>query len=161
MIPALRLHLPLSYGTNRREGFVDLVVKLLPVGDDEEGVIPLELPQNLLGEKDHRKRLPAPLSMPIDSKLPLVFLTMLQSIEGVVDPEVLMVLGHQLDQPHLLLREKGKVFHDVQEAVFLAGAPDHRLQGDPALLALAVYLLPFCEMLPGSSHAAHLALRTV
>ena len=56
------------------EVLVDLVVQLVPVGDDDEGPVAGDLPQDLLREEDHREALAAALRVPEDAEPPLVLL---------------------------------------------------------------------------------------
>ena len=143
------------------EILVDLVVELLPVGDDDEGPVAGNLTQHLLGEEDHRDALAAPLRVPEDAQLALVVPCLLQRLDGVVDAEELVVLGQNLDQPTLRLHEEGEILDQIEQPFRLAGATDHRLQRDDALLPLAVDLLPVVEVLPGGGDAADLALAAV
>ena len=55
--------------------------------------MPVQLAQHLLREENHRKRLAAALRVPEDAQLALVFSDILHGFEGVVDAQVLVVLG--------------------------------------------------------------------
>ena len=81
------------------------------------------------------------MGVPKDAESAAVGPAVPQGFEGVVDAQVLVVLGDQLDEP-LLLGEEGEVLDDVEEPPLLASAPDYRLQGNPALFAFATNLLP-------------------
>ena len=50
--------------------------------------------------------------------------------EGVVDAEVLVVAGEQLDEPAGPVLERDEVLDQVEQALLRAHAPDHRLQRD-------------------------------
>ena len=81
--------------------------------------------------------------------------------EGVVDAEVLMVPGQQLDEPAGQLLEGDEVLDDVEQPLLGAHAPDDRLQRDRPLLALGVDLLPLREELPTRGDGPDLRLRAV
>ena len=51
-----------------REVIVDLVVEFVPVGDDDERPVAGNLPQDLLGEEDHRVALATALRVPEDTE---------------------------------------------------------------------------------------------
>jgi hypothetical protein len=82
-------------------------------------------------------------------------------LEGVVDAQVLVVLGDQLDQPARDFLKQGEVLDEVQQRAGSQGRAGHRLQRDDALLALAVDLLPLVEVLPAGGHAAQAGLAAV
>ncbi len=70
MDAALRLTIldELRERPDRGEGPGDLLVQLLPVGDDDEGPVAAEPPQHLLGEHHHREALAAALRVPEDAE---------------------------------------------------------------------------------------------
>ena len=67
---------------------------------------------------------------------------------GVIDPEELVIPGHELDQAAGQLLEHREVLEDVEQPLLRAHAPNDRLQRDTALLAFGIDLLPFEEVLP-------------
>ena len=99
--------------------------------------------------------------MPEDAEPALVVLDLLQGGDRVVDAQVLVVLGDDLDQPALGVVEDGEVLDQIEEPGLLARSPNQRLQGDDALFAFAVDPLPVGEMLPARRHAADLRLAAV
>ena len=135
MLAAVGLAL-LGDGPRVAEVLVDLVVEVVPVGDDEERPVAGHLPQHLLREEDHRKALAAPLRVPEDAQPALVGLDLLQSGDGVVHAEELVVLGDDLDQSALGVVEDGEVLHQVEEPALLACPPDQGFQRDDALARL-------------------------
>src|SRR5258708_3224679 len=60
-----------AHRTTCLEGLRDLIIQLGPIGDDDEGPIALELSENLLGEKYHRKALPRTLCLPKYTSSPM------------------------------------------------------------------------------------------
>ena len=58
---------------------------------------------------------------------------LLQSCEGVVDTEVLVIAGKQLDEAPGQVLEGHEVLDQVEEAFLGAHAPDDGLQGDLSL----------------------------
>jgi len=120
--PAVRLHC--CNGTNGGEGFINLIIKLLPVGDDEEGVMPFELPSGPSARRRPSKGIflsPECYRRPLAS--PLVLLCVHKSIEGVIDPRYWWFLATSLPAPPSLRRAKFSTMSRL-----LAGSPDHRLQ---------------------------------
>ncbi len=99
--------------------------------------------------------------MPEYPQAPLPPLNLGQSFESVVHAEVLVIFGHYLDLPAGRIHEQGEILHQVQKPGRLAGAPEHRLQGDAPLLGLAFYLLPLGKVFPARSDAAYPTLAAV
>ena len=147
----------LNHGSRGGEIPVNLAVQIFAVGDDEERPVAGELPQNLLGEEDHRVAFAGALRVPEDAELALVRLDLLRGGDGVVHAEELMVLGDQLVGLALGLIEQREVLHEIEQARLVADAPDHGLQADHALFAFVVDLLPLGEVLPPGRHAANSA----
>ncbi len=98
------------FGLDHRAGsgkvLVDLVVQVGAVGDDHEGPVADQLAQHLLGEQDHRVGFAAALRMPEDAQgIPLARAffagrsSLSQTSKGIVDTQILVVLGDQLFQP--------------------------------------------------------------
>ena len=81
--------------------------------------------------------------------------------ERVVDAEVLVVAGKQLDQSAWTVLEGDEVLDQVEHTLLRAHAPDHRLQRDDAFLALGVDLLPLREELPARRDRPHLRLSAI
>src|SRR5665213_2639543 len=77
----------------------NLLVQLLPVGDDDERPVATKTPQHLFGKHHHRKTLATALRMPEDAKSALVLSDLLYRFDGTVHPEHLMILGDDLAQP--------------------------------------------------------------
>ena len=109
--------------------------------------------------------MPGALGVPEDAELaPLLRRGVPQLLhpgERVVDAEVLVVAGEQLDEPTGQVLERDEVLDQVEEALLGAHAPDHRLQRDRAFLALGVDLLPLREELPARRDGPDLGLRAV
>ncbi len=135
------------------EGLVDLLVQLVAVGDDHERPVAGDGAVDLLGEEHHGERLPRSLGMPEDPQPTRLtgraILDPQQLGDGLVHPEVLVVLGDLLDGAALGLLEHREVLHDVQQPCPLGDASDGRLQGHHPLLALVIDTLPLEEVLPG------------
>ena len=142
-----------------------LLVEVLAVGDDDERPVPRHLAEHLLREEEHRHRLARALGVPEDAELaPLLRRGVPQLLhpgEGVVDTEVLVVAGEQLDEPTGQVLEDDEVLDQVEQAFLGAHAPDDRLQRDRSFLALGVDLLPLREELPARRDGPHLGLRAV
>ena len=152
----------LGHGPGVAEVLVDLVVQVVPVGDDQERPVARHLAQHLLARRrPSRSSCRSPACARRRRAGPGSSLIFLQGGDGVVHAEVLMVLGDDLDQPALGVIEDGEVLDQIEEPALLAGAPDQRFQGDDALLAFAVDPLPLREMLPARRHAADLRLAAV
>ena len=136
-------------GAASLEGLGDLVVQLRPVGHHDEGPVTRDLAQDLLGEEDHGQGLAAPLRLPEDAAAPVaLFARREHGADGAVDSQVLVVLGEDLHEARLALREEDEILHEVQEAPWLAGPPQEGLQRDAARLLLAGHALPFEEAVP-------------
>ena len=167
VLAAARPDAALRLGDRARVGevAVDLLVELLPVGDDQEGPVARQLAQDLLGEEDHRVAFAAALGVPEDAEAALTPGPSpvrgrggrCDGGEGVVDAEVLVVLGDQLDRAPALLHEQGEVLDQVEQPRRVARAAQHGFQRDDALLPFAVDLLPVVEVLPPGRERADLA----
>ena len=150
--------LRLSHRARVGEVLVDLLVEFLAVGDDQEGPVARQLAQHLLGEEDHGIAFAAALGVPENAQPARgSSAAVLHRREGVVDAEVLVVLGDQLDRAPALLHEQREVLDQVQQPRRIARAAEHRLQRDDALLPFAVDLLPVVEVLPPGRDGADLA----
>jgi hypothetical protein len=108
---AVGLGLLLGHGADVDEVLVDLIVQLLPIGDDDEGPAAGPLAQHLLREEDHRDALATALRMPEDSQPAAVGVEVAQPVDGAVDAKVLVVLRQPLDQLTLPLVEQDEVLH--------------------------------------------------
>ena len=84
-------------GDNARplELFVDLLVQVLAVSHDHERPVPGHFPKHLLGEEEHRHRLPRALRVPEHAELSALLRRrapqFLHPGDGVVNAEVLVV----------------------------------------------------------------------
>ena len=147
------------------ELLVGLLVEVLAVGHDHERPVSGLLAEHLLGEEQHRERLAGSLGVPEHAELPALLgrgvPELLHTCERVVDAEVLVVAGEQLDEPAWTVLEGYEVLDQVEHALLRAHAPDHRFQRDDSLLALGVDLLPLREVLPARRDRPHLRLRAV
>ncbi len=163
MRTALRPDALLRLGDDPAAGkpLVDLVVQIKAVGDDDEGPVTRQLAQNLLGEEDHREALATALGVPEDAQPALVVLDLTHLFEGTFDAQVLVILGHDLDETTTHSLKKDEVLSNVQEATRCARASDQGLQGDDAFLALAVDLLPWAEVLPFGGDGTDAAVAAV
>ena len=161
MLAAFRLGAAFGHHPGRGEVLVDLPVQFLPVGDDHKGPVARHLAQHLLGEEHHRDALAAALGVPEHAQLALPLPDVGQGLQRVVDAQVLVVLGRQLDQPAGDFLKQAEVLHQVQQPRRVADAAQHGLQRHPARLVLAAHLLPLGEVLPAGGDAAHPALAAV
>ena len=132
MLPARRLKVPFSQRSSIGELRVRLVIEVRTVGDDDEGPVARDLPQHFLGEEEHRHRLTRALRVPEDSKPPAILFRAAtndsQALDGVVDPQVLVVLRHELYEALWALLEGHEVLHEIEEALGLARTSEHGLQ---------------------------------
>ena len=99
MFAAFRLGAAFGHHPRRGEILVNLPVQFLPVGDHHEGPVARHLAQHLLGKEHHRHALAAALGMPEHAQLAFPLPDVGQRLQRVVDAQVLVVLGRQLDQP--------------------------------------------------------------
>ena len=144
-----------------RKVLVDLAVQLPAVRDHHEGPVARHLSEHLLRKEDHRNTLAAALGVPEHPEPAFALLDLGQGLERVVDAEVLVVLGHQFDQPARRLHEEDEVFYDIQQPLRRANPAEHRLQRNASFLRLAAHLFPLGKMLPAGGDAAHPALAAV
>ena len=83
------------------------------------------------------------------------------NIKCIVDAQILVVFGDQFLQPTPGGDEQGEVFGDVQETGRLAHAAQDGIQGDDALFAFAVDLLPLTEVFPCAGQGADFGLAAI
>src|SRR5690349_8182872 len=112
----------LGDGAGGGEGLVDLAVELLAVGDDEEGPGAGEFAQDFLGEEDHREALAAALGVPEDAEAALFLADGADGLDSVVDAEILVVLGEDLDERATTLAIEDEVFDEIEQAGVVADA---------------------------------------
>ena len=102
MLSARGLQVALTENARVREHAIRLFIEVDAVGDDDEGPVAGHLAQYLLGEEHHRHRLAGALGVPVDAHLPALArgpgADFSQSFDGVVDAEVLVVLGDELHE---------------------------------------------------------------
>ncbi len=153
--------LVLGDGSGGGEGLVDLAVELLAVGDDEEGPDASQFAQDFLGEEDHREALAAALGMPENAEAALIRPDGADGFDGVVDAEILMVLGEDLDERAAALAIEDEVLGEVEQAGVVADAAQDGIERDDARLAFAFNLLPLEEVLPASGEGADTSLAAV
>src|ERR1700676_3975515 len=111
----------------------DLIVQFSAIGDNDERPIARDLSQYLLREEDHGQALAGTLCLPKHTAASVFLLSRIEHRrDGVVDAQHLMILSKNLDQPALVLREKGEVFDEVQEAHRLTSAAKHRFERNAA-----------------------------
>ena len=94
---AFRLGVGFGYNACRGEMLVDLPVQFLPVGDHHKCPVPRHLAQHFLGEEHHRHTLAAALRMPEHPQLAVPLSNIGQGFQCIINAQVLMVLGCQLD----------------------------------------------------------------
>ena len=82
-------------------------------------------------------------------------------VRALLTPRYWWLRGDQLDETAGPLLEDDEVFEDVEQAAGLAHAAQHGFEGDDAVLALAVDLLPVEEMLPLGGDGAGAGLAAV
>ncbi|EAQ32572.1 hypothetical protein OS145_08878 [Idiomarina baltica OS145] len=147
------------------KGLVDLLVQLVAVGDDHKRPVAGDGAVDLLSEEHHGEGLARTLGMPEDPKPTRLtgraILDALQLGDGLIHPEVLVVLGDFLDGATLGLLEHREVLHDIQKPCPLSDPSDGSFQRHHAFLTLVVDPLPLEEMLPGGEGAAHQGLGAV
>ena len=143
------------------EVFVDLVVEVVAIGDDEEGPVTGNFTQDFLAEEDHGVAFAAALGVPEDAELTVVVLDFADGLDGLVDAEELVVFGDDFDERAFSGIEKGVVFDEVEESVFFAGALDYGVEGDDAGFGFIADLFPLTEVIPGCGDAADDALAAV
>ena len=92
----------------------------------------------------------AALGVPEHAQTPLVIFDLVQSIDGVVYTEELVILARDLGQTASGFVVQRKVLDPIQQTAFVASAANQSLQRDNALFALAVNAFPVCKMFPAS-----------
>ena len=130
------------------KGFVDLLVELFAVGDDDEGPIAGFLAQDLLGEEEHGEGFAGALGVPEDAELALAIAELVHGIDGALDAEELVVLGDELDGAALDIGIDGEVLDEIEEASGIAGAADEGFEGDGGGFVFRCGATPFGEVLP-------------
>ncbi len=154
--------LRLAHRAARLEGLGDLVVEFHAVGHHDEGPVARHFAQDLLRVEHHREALARSLRLPEHPAAAVAgFARFERRGDGVVHPEILVVLRQRLYQPALVLREQGEVLGDVEQPRGRAGAAQHHLQRHPARLVLALDALPVGEPLPIRRDRPDPALRSV
>ena len=143
------------------EVFVDLVVEVVAIGDDEEGPVTGNFTQDFLAEEDHGVAFAAALGVPEDAEFALVVLDFADGLDGLVDAEELVVFGDDFDKRAFSGIEKGVVFDEVEESVFFTGALDNCVEGDDPRFGFVADLFPLAEVVPGCGGAADDALAAV
>ena len=161
MRAAGRLGLLLGHSTAGRERLVDLIVQLVPIGDDHEGPVAGQGPQHLLSEEQHREALARALRMPEHPEPALVLANPLHRLDRAVDPQHLVVRADLPDQPAFALLEHTKILDEVEQAVRPAGAAQHGRERDGRYLVLVLDPLPLGEMLVGGTRRADPAFSPV
>src|SRR4030042_3145857 len=153
--------MPFGYYPGSGEGPIDLVLHSLPIGNNNECPVARHLPQHLLGEEDHRDGLAAPLSMPEHTESAFTTLNLPEGIHGITYPEILMVLGHDLDYPTTDFHKKEEVLHNIHKSGWLASSTEDRFKGDHPFFPLAVDLLPVIKVAPLRCNTTNLSLASI
>ena len=92
---------------------------------------------------------------------PAVFqLAVLVSTDGLVDAEILVVAGQNLDGAPTGMVVKDEVFQQIEEGLFLADAPQHSFQFHAACIAF-LQTLPLVEKLVLAAKRAHLGFQSI
>src|SRR5208337_280722 len=119
----------LAHGASSLESLRNLVVQFYAVGYDHEGPVARHPAQYLLAKEYHGEALAAALGLPEYTGPAVAALARFEHRgNSVVHTEVLMVLSEDLHEPCLVLREKRKVFHQVEQPRTVAGAAQHSFQ---------------------------------
>ena len=142
------------------KGLADLLVQLVPVGEDHDGGGAGKLPPDLLGQEHHGVALAAALGVPEYPQFAVVQLPGLVCLYRLVDAQILVVSGQNFCGAAAGVVEEDEVFQQIQKVLLFADAPEHRLQGHAARLLLAE-ALPLVEELVLAAQGAHLGLQTV
>lgn len=142
------------------KGVADLLVQLVPVGEDHDGGRTGKLPADLLGEEEHGIALAAALGVPEHAQLAVVQLPGRVGLDRLVDAQVLVVASKDLGGAAAGVVIEDEVFKQVEEVFFPADAAQHGLQRDAAGLLL-VEALPLVEKLVLAAEGAHLGLHPV
>ena len=143
------------------EVFVDLVVEVFAIGDDEEGPVAGNFAKDLLTEKDHGVAFATALGVPEDAEFALVVLDIADALDGLVDAEELVVFGDDLNDVAFGGVEEGVVFDEIEESAFFTGALDDGVEGDYSRFGFVADLFPLAEVVPGCGGAADDALAAV
>src|SRR5699024_11966774 len=111
---------------------------------------------NFTGQKDHRKAFAAALRVPEYAQLAFVLLNRADGLYGIVNAKILMIPRQQLFRIGFSIIKQDKMFHQIQQAMLLANAPDGGLQAHQPALLFITYLLPLAVEGPGRSDRPHL-----
>ena len=111
--PGADAFLGFGYHTDASKVLIDLVVKVCAIRDHNESPIAMKFPQYFSREEDHRIRFATALRMPEDAQPALIFLDLLNCLEGAIHTQILMVLGNQFDQPALDFGKQNEVLDNI------------------------------------------------
>ena len=106
-----------SGDTTADEGFVNLVVQFLAVGQQHKGIGRGDLAMHLLAEEHHGVALAAALGMPEHAQLARqhICIAGLQLGDGLVDAQVLVVACHHFQSVFFAAVKEREVLYQVQQ----------------------------------------------
>ena len=153
---ALGLGVFLGDDSGAGEGAIDLVVEIEPIGDHHEGPIAGNFAQGFLGEEHHREAFAAALGMPEDAEAAVFFDFSIaaQIAQGLLDAEILMVLGNDLLGALAAVVEEDVIFDQVEQALGRADGAEIGFEIGGAGFGFAVDSDPRGEVVPGGGEAA-------
>ena len=154
---ALGRNLLLAFGDDAAgsEIFVDLVVQIVAVGDQQKRPVAGQFAQHFLCEENHGKAFAAALGVPEHAQFALIAFYVAHRFQGVVNAEKLVIFGQHFNHSAARLLKDSKVFGQVEQARGFAGAAYQGFQRNDTGFFLAADFLPFGEMIPSGGQAAN------